>query len=204
MWCCVECIKPPSPVPFSLFSIRIQVQALVLKRQKNLDYLKRVHEGKVHWLNVIKLSRSQILKFFTPEQLQKRVSRYFLLGIRCVTYNREISGVMTLSCERASMLSSGGYDKVTMIPSLSLPKISVGKVLEMSLGCNVVRALVQLLEEFEFHISKAPKDAFDVTNYGGGGKQAAMIAHVHFGQSLLVKSSSSSLKDTIKAQIHKV
>jgi len=58
-----------------------QVELLVTRRQQNWDYLKRAHQGKVHWLNVLKLSKSTILKYFPPDKLHKRIRRWFMLGL---------------------------------------------------------------------------------------------------------------------------
>jgi hypothetical protein len=49
-----------------------QIDYIVTRRQQNWDYIKRAHQGKVHWLNVIKLSKSSIVANLPPDKLQKR------------------------------------------------------------------------------------------------------------------------------------
>jgi len=85
------------------------IEYVVTKRQSNFDYIKRVHQGKVHWLNVIQIDKSSILKYYSPIKLHKRVERWFLLGL------------------------------------------SAGKLLDFPNGSLVVRALAQLLEEYEHY-----------------------------------------------------
>jgi len=72
------------------------LEYVVTKRQKNFDYIKRAHQGKVHWLNVIKLSKSQILKYYTPVKLQKRVERWFILGLSVGKFLELSSGALAV------------------------------------------------------------------------------------------------------------
>jgi len=92
-----------------------QIEHIVMRRQQNWDYIKRAHQGKVHWLNVIKLSKASIVANFPQEKLQKRIRRWFLLGL------------------------------------------SLGRLLELGDGPPLVRALAQLVEEYEHYIG-AKKD----------------------------------------------
>lgn len=57
------------------------VEFIVTKRKSNFDYIKRTHQGKVHWLNVVRLNKANITRFFSPEKLQKRVARWYMLGV---------------------------------------------------------------------------------------------------------------------------
>jgi len=57
------------------------IEYIVNKRVKNLDYLKRVHEGHVLWLNIVKIQTSDIERFYQPQTLQKRVQQWFHLGM---------------------------------------------------------------------------------------------------------------------------
>jgi hypothetical protein len=132
------------------------VEHIVTKRQKNLAYLKRAHQGKVHWLNVVKLSPEHITQLLGPEKVQKRVTRWFALGL------------------------------------------SAGKLLELPSGHTAVRALSQLMEEYEYHIShqkQQEKQQRKNTSYGGTGNGAAasMLSH-----------RSYSATDAIKPSIRKV
>lgn len=88
-----------------------QIEYIVLKRQNTLDYLKRTHQGRVYWLNVIRLSREDIESFYAPAELERRAEQLFILGL------------------------------------------SVGRLLELSQGALVVRALAQLMEEYEYFVS---------------------------------------------------
>jgi len=72
------------------------IEYVVTKRQKNFDYIKRAHQGKIHWLNVIKLSKSQILKYYTPSKLQKRVERWFMLGMSVGKFLEFSSGALVV------------------------------------------------------------------------------------------------------------
>ena len=85
-----------------------KIEYIVVKRQSTLDYLKRVHQGSVHWLNVITLSRSDINEFHEKTFLVKRSEQWFFLAL------------------------------------------SLCRLLELPNGPVIVRACVQLLEEFEY------------------------------------------------------
>lgn len=49
-----------------------KVEYIVTKRVANLNYIRKVHEGDVYWLNVVKLSKDDIINFYHPQTLQKR------------------------------------------------------------------------------------------------------------------------------------
>lgn len=57
------------------------VEHIVSKRRSNFDYIKRAHQGKVHWLNVLRLTKSMITRNLPQEKLQKRTRRWFMLGL---------------------------------------------------------------------------------------------------------------------------
>jgi len=57
------------------------IEYVVTKRQSNFDYFKRVHQGKAHWLNVVKLSKAHIAKYFPADKLTKRSYRWLTLGM---------------------------------------------------------------------------------------------------------------------------
>eukprot|EP00457_Paulinella_chromatophora_P012977 gb/GEZN01013236.1/.p1 GENE.gb/GEZN01013236.1/~~gb/GEZN01013236.1/.p1 ORF type:complete len:308 (-),score=56.90 gb/GEZN01013236.1/:103-978(-) len=86
------------------------LEYVVTKRQQTFNYLKRAHQGQVYWLNTVKLSRSDITRFYDPATLQKRRQRWVLLGL------------------------------------------SLGKLLDIASGVQVVRALSQLLEELDYFV----------------------------------------------------
>jgi len=48
------------------------IEYVTSKRVANLDYIRRVHEVGVYWLNVVKISSEDILKFVPAQVLQKR------------------------------------------------------------------------------------------------------------------------------------
>ena len=51
------------------------------RRQKDFDYLKRVHLSQVHFLNVITLSPSSFSSHLPPSLLSSRTSRWYLLSL---------------------------------------------------------------------------------------------------------------------------
>ncbi|KAG2382291.1 hypothetical protein C9374_005493 [Naegleria lovaniensis] len=57
------------------------MEFLVQKRVENLDYLRRFHEGKIMWLNVVKVSPSEIENAYQPKELQKRLEQWLCLGV---------------------------------------------------------------------------------------------------------------------------
>ncbi len=57
------------------------IEYIVNKRVRNLDYLRRVHEGNVFWLNIVKIQTCDIERFYQPQTLQKRVQQWFYLGM---------------------------------------------------------------------------------------------------------------------------
>lgn len=48
------------------------LEYIVKKRVDNLDYIRRVHEGKVFWLNCVKITPQDIEQYYHPQTLQKR------------------------------------------------------------------------------------------------------------------------------------
>lgn len=86
------------------------IDYVVARRQQSWNYIKRAHQGEVHWLNVIHLSKGLIVKSMPPDKLAKRIRRWFMLGL------------------------------------------SFGRLLELSEGATLVRALSQLVEEYEHFI----------------------------------------------------
>lgn len=48
-------------------------EELLKRRIENWRYIKRAHEGSLHWMNIVALSREDIVGFYTdPKLLQKR------------------------------------------------------------------------------------------------------------------------------------
>eukprot|EP00466_Bigelowiella_natans_P008104 jgi/Bigna1/134703/aug1.26_g9411 len=50
------------------------------QRKNSLDYLRRVHEGKVHWMNIVKITPDQICSY-DIKNLEARSKQWFLLGL---------------------------------------------------------------------------------------------------------------------------
>jgi len=86
------------------------VDALIKRRIDSWKYLKKVHEGSLHWMNVVFLSKEEIFSHCDAKVLQKRAEEWFYLGV------------------------------------------SLGPLLKLSGGEPFVRALVQLLDEFETYV----------------------------------------------------
>jgi hypothetical protein len=87
------------------------------RRQKELDYIKRVHTGAVHWLNTIKLDKQLIMQLFQPQKLVKRTQRWLVLGL------------------------------------------SLGRILELSNLSIIARAVLQLIDEYEYYCSHAASNS---------------------------------------------
>jgi hypothetical protein len=69
------------------------VEELVAKRLHNFDYIKRAHQGSVHWMNTVLLSKEDIINFYGKEKkevLQKRAEQWFYVGI-------SLAPILTLS-----------------------------------------------------------------------------------------------------------
>jgi hypothetical protein len=128
------------------------VEYIILKRQKNLDYVKRVHEGKVFWLNLVRISKANILNYYSPDVLQERALGWLILGLSC------------------------------------------SKLLEMADSTCVVRALYQLLEEYEYFMSKLKKD--ENNRYDIYTDFVFTTSHISTSQ------RNFSPKDPVKAKIH--
>lgn len=65
-----------------VFNSRFElIEYIINKRVKNLDYIRRVHEGKAYWLNIVKIRPEDIIQFYHPDTLKKRVVQWFYLGI---------------------------------------------------------------------------------------------------------------------------
>ncbi len=60
-----------APVPAG--DTKESFEELARRRIDNWRYLKRAHEGSLHWMNVVYLTRDDIIAFYTdPKLLQKR------------------------------------------------------------------------------------------------------------------------------------
>jgi hypothetical protein len=57
------------------------VEYVVQKRQTSFDYFKRVQSGKAYWLNVVRISPANLVKHYPKEKLDKRIHRWFVLGL---------------------------------------------------------------------------------------------------------------------------
>eukprot|EP00823_Brevimastigomonas_motovehiculus_P000220 TRINITY_DN1032_c0_g3_i1.p1 TRINITY_DN1032_c0_g3~~TRINITY_DN1032_c0_g3_i1.p1 ORF type:complete len:298 (+),score=84.87 TRINITY_DN1032_c0_g3_i1:107-1000(+) len=56
---------------------------VVSKRKRNFAYIKRVLQGKTHWLNVFRLNKGVVMRFYPAEKLQRRLSYWFMIGLSC-------------------------------------------------------------------------------------------------------------------------
>ncbi|GAB5361499.1 hypothetical protein AAMO2058_000718300 [Amorphochlora amoebiformis] len=56
------------------------LEQVILKRKADISYLRRVHEGNVHWMNIAKLTKEQICNR-NKDTLKLRCQRWFLLGL---------------------------------------------------------------------------------------------------------------------------
>lgn len=54
---------------------------LVDKRQRDLDYLQRVHQDEIHWMNVVGLTREELRMHYASERMAERAERWFFLGL---------------------------------------------------------------------------------------------------------------------------
>lgn len=59
----------------------LSVEAIVSRRLRNFDYVKRSLQGEVYWLNCIKITKDEIRKFFAETSKPKRAEDWFVLGI---------------------------------------------------------------------------------------------------------------------------
>ena len=96
----------------------MKLEHLVQKRIENFEYMRKVHIGKTHWMNVVLLNQADILQAYDPAQLTRLIEKWATLGL------------------------------------------SVGNLLSLPLnGSMLVRALAQLLTEFDYHFAYASKQS---------------------------------------------
>ncbi|CAG8445465.1 5687_t:CDS:2 [Dentiscutata erythropus] len=53
---------------------------LVQKRITTFSYLKRVHEGRIHWFNTVCLSKEDLGSMYENSRMKKRTGNFFILG----------------------------------------------------------------------------------------------------------------------------
>ncbi|CAG8499516.1 26322_t:CDS:2, partial [Racocetra persica] len=53
---------------------------LVQKRITTFSYLKRVHEGRIHWFNTVCLSKEDLGMMYENVRMKKRTGNFFILG----------------------------------------------------------------------------------------------------------------------------
>ena len=102
-----------SPLDSSSFDMENRLENLVRRRLENLRYMVKVHQGGVHWMNVVSLEKADILQAYggNPE---KTIEKWATLGL------------------------------------------GIGELLSRSInGATLVRAISQLLIEFDYHFSNA-------------------------------------------------
>lgn len=100
-----------------------KVEYIVTKRIANLEYIRKVHEGNVYWLNVVRLSKDDIKNFYHPQALQKRYT-------------------VSINLSDVSRVQQWFYIGVSIAP-----------LLQFQNGFQFVRACSQLMEEYEYHFS---------------------------------------------------
>ncbi|CAH7667625.1 hypothetical protein BY996DRAFT_449130 [Phakopsora pachyrhizi] len=73
-------VTPPS----QSINLANSVESLINLAQKRITtfvYLKKVHEGKVHWFNTILLTRSDLEKWLDHSRMVRRTTRFSVLGM---------------------------------------------------------------------------------------------------------------------------
>lgn len=68
---------PPSPSSASSYEV---LNDLVQKRITTFAYLKRAHEGRVHWFNTVLITKDQLEKMYDHAVMRKRSANFFMLG----------------------------------------------------------------------------------------------------------------------------
>jgi len=62
-----------------------EVKQLVDSRDVNWNYIKRIHEGVTFWMNVVHITRNDLIYYYTkklkPADIQKRSRKWFCMGI---------------------------------------------------------------------------------------------------------------------------
>ena len=66
--------------PSSIFQ---HIQDMSNKRIGTLDYMRKAHEGRIHWFNTVHFSKADISKLpsYAPNRLSRRATNYFILGL---------------------------------------------------------------------------------------------------------------------------
>ena len=66
--------------PSSIFQ---HIQDMSNKRIGTLDYMRKAHEGRIHWFNTVHFSKADIsrLPSYAPNRLSRRATNYFILGL---------------------------------------------------------------------------------------------------------------------------
>ena len=59
----------------------VKLEHLVQKRIENFTYMKKIHMGKTHWMNVVLLNQSDILQAYDPAQLARLQEKWTTLGL---------------------------------------------------------------------------------------------------------------------------
>lgn len=99
-------------------------EELLRRRIENWRYIKRAHEGSLHWMNIVALSREDITGFYTdPKLLQKRY------GLRIWMFPADL---MVPSAEEWFCMG-----------------ISIAPLLQRDAGLPFISALQQFWDEFE-------------------------------------------------------
>ena len=69
-----------------------RLEQLVTKRKSNISYLKKFHEGDHYWMNVISMSKQELLDFVDKKVPDQRTVGYFYLGISLSKLFDEFNG----------------------------------------------------------------------------------------------------------------
>lgn len=112
---------------------------IVSRRRQSFDYLKKAHQGRIYFLNVLKLNKIQILQYFSTEKLQKRLRRWSLLGFSFARILEHHSG--------------GGGNNPNMAYNDNNNNNSNNNSGSVVQGPALVRAMAQCVEEYEYYIA---------------------------------------------------
>lgn len=116
-------------------SIHEYLNELVSKRVATLKYLRKAHEGNTHWFNTILLSKNDLANLYPNSRMQRRQDHR-------IEQTKQGRRILIHRCRTCNFYTLG---------------ISLGALLDITNAPDYVKALTQLLSEFEYYTNDSSR-----------------------------------------------
>jgi hypothetical protein len=128
-----------------------RLEHLIDKRKQNFKYIKNLHQGGTYFLNCVLVTKEDLYRVVSQKDIAHRARMFYYLGI-------SLSAIFPYSHFFFLLTSLYSHTLTSFSLPLSLG-ISLSAILDLTDGPNTVRALSQLMEEWEY-VSQPKKSTY--------------------------------------------